>query len=89
LETISKQTVRILHVNQSSLTAANRPILQMQTDSVFYLTSLSFDACMTTSARNQSANEANHGTKHTIYHEMGLPPFNITNRYLSRWASNS
>ncbi len=64
LENIYKQTVRILPVNPSFVTAGNKIILQFPTDSVFDLKSLSFDAKITTcQAGNQSANAANNYTQ--------------------------
>ena len=60
LDSIYKQTVKLLPVNNGSVTNGNKILLQFPTDSVLDFKTLSFDAMIQTSqAGNQSAAAAN------------------------------
>ena len=60
IDSIYKQTVKLLPVNNGSVTNGNKILLQFPTDSVLDFKTLSFDAMIQTSqAGNQSANAAN------------------------------
>ena len=64
INNIYKQTVKILPVNIGNVTNGNKILLQMPTDSVFDLKSLSFDATIQTCHNgNQSGNAANNYTQ--------------------------
>ena len=64
INNIYKQTVKLLPVNQGSVTNGNKILLQFPTDSVFDLKSLSFDAHIQTCQNgNQSLNAANNYTQ--------------------------
>jgi len=73
LEKIYKTTVKLQPVNQGSVTAGNKILLQFPTDSVFDLKSLSFDAFVQTCQNgNQSGTAANNYTQTYYLPRNGL-----------------
>jgi len=73
LEKIYKTTVKLQPVNQGSVTAGNKILLQFPMDSVFDLKSLSFDAFVQTCQNgNQSGTAANNYTQTYYLPRNGL-----------------